>query len=189
VVVDARAASTDLFLNYFKELRIFDYLKETNTRLTIASPINHEADSIEQVRVLVDGLDQKVSYVIVKNKSHSEDFEIWDESNIARRVREMGGIEIYMPRIYDWICSGLQEHDLTVSKALKSDVFKPLDHQRLRNWQAEFHAELDKARELLLPSQVRSAAEAIAARRTVHEAAATNEPPRRQPRVADVKNL
>jgi len=49
VVVDCRAASTDVFLDYFKEVDVFHLLKELNTELTVVSPINHEADSIEQL--------------------------------------------------------------------------------------------------------------------------------------------
>src|SRR5947209_2901511 len=43
IVIDARAASTDMFLNYFKEVRLFDFLKDLDARLTLVSPINHEA--------------------------------------------------------------------------------------------------------------------------------------------------
>jgi len=52
VVVDCRAASTDLFLAYFAELAVFDVLKSMDAVLTVVSPINHDLDSVEQVRIL-----------------------------------------------------------------------------------------------------------------------------------------
>jgi cellulose biosynthesis protein BcsQ len=52
LVVDCRAASTDLFLNYFTELAVFDVLKSMDTVLTVVSPVNHDLDSVEQVRIL-----------------------------------------------------------------------------------------------------------------------------------------
>lgn len=189
VVVDARAASTDIFLTYFKELKIFEYLSAVNARLTLISPINHEADSIEQVRVLVEEIGGRANYVVVKNRSHSEHFEIWDESKTAKKIQELGGMEIIMPKIYDWICTSLQERNLTVSKAIRAEGFRPLDTQRLKNWQEELYGELEKARDLLLPSQTRSASQAIASRRTDPEARERAGENRRAARVANVSQL
>src|SRR5688500_12815874 len=45
VVVDCRAASTDIFLDYFDELQIFDLLERVGALLTVVSPVNHETDS------------------------------------------------------------------------------------------------------------------------------------------------
>ena len=39
VVVDCRAASTDLFLNYFTELTVFDVLQSLGAALTVVSPV------------------------------------------------------------------------------------------------------------------------------------------------------
>jgi hypothetical protein len=52
VVVDCRAAPTDLFLAYFAELAVFGVLKSIDTVLTVVSPVNHDLDSVEQVRIL-----------------------------------------------------------------------------------------------------------------------------------------
>ena len=52
VVVDCRAAPTDLFLAYFAELAVFGVLKSIDTVLTVVSPVNHDLDRVEQVRIL-----------------------------------------------------------------------------------------------------------------------------------------
>ena len=79
VVVDCRAASTDLFLDYFAEMRVFDFLAQADTTLTLVIPVNHEADSVEQIRILADGLKNRCRYVVVKNQAHSEHFRLRTE--------------------------------------------------------------------------------------------------------------
>lgn len=153
VVVDARAASTDLFLDYFDELQIFEMLKQLDTRLTLVCPINHEPDSIEQVRFIVDKVGANASYLIVKNQSHSDNFKLWDSSKTKARVNELGGQEIVMPKIYDWLVTVLNRENVPVARALESDFLNTLDLQRLRNWQKRFEAELDNVYYLLAPTQ------------------------------------
>ena len=45
VVMDCRAASTDIFLDYFDEVRIFGLLKQFEASLNLIMPVNHETDS------------------------------------------------------------------------------------------------------------------------------------------------
>src|SRR6202012_4491109 len=54
VVMDCRAASTDIFLDYFEEVRIFDLLKSFNATLNLIMPVNHEMDSLEQIKNITD---------------------------------------------------------------------------------------------------------------------------------------
>ena len=56
VVVDCRAASTDLFLDFFAEVGLAEVLGSLDARLTVVCSVNHEADSVEQVRILADAL-------------------------------------------------------------------------------------------------------------------------------------
>ena len=49
VVMDCRAASTDIFLDYFDEVRIFDLFKQLDASLNLIMPVNHETDSLEQI--------------------------------------------------------------------------------------------------------------------------------------------
>ncbi len=66
VVVDCRAASTDVFLNYFTELAVFDVLKSLGASLTVVSPVNHDLDSVEQVRIITNAFGDRCRYLVVK---------------------------------------------------------------------------------------------------------------------------
>jgi hypothetical protein len=56
VVVDCRAASTRIFLKYFEDTDLATILESLGAGLTIASPVNHELDSIHQIQRLVGGI-------------------------------------------------------------------------------------------------------------------------------------
>jgi hypothetical protein len=157
VIVDCRAASTDIFLDYFAEVRVFEILEMLGATLTIISPVNHEADSVEQVKIIADALGPKCRYVVVRNQAHSEHFKIYDHSQTRSRVLgELGGREIVMPKLYDWLVTGLNETNLSITAAIAQSEFGLVDRQRLKNWQAKFYDQIDLARELLLPTTEQS---------------------------------
>jgi hypothetical protein len=152
VVVDGRAASTDIFLNYFSEIRIFETLEMLNAALTVILPVNHEADSVEQLRLITEALGNRCNYLVVKNQAHSEYFTIYDSSKTRSRViGELAGREIVMPKLYDWLVTSLNERNLTITDAIKDPEFWVMDRQRLKNWQDKFNEQIDGVRDILLP--------------------------------------
>ncbi|HEY3762713.1 MAG TPA: hypothetical protein VGN23_13285 [Verrucomicrobiae bacterium] len=152
VVMDCRAASTDIFLDYFEEVQIFNLLKEWGASLNLIMPVNHETDSVEQIRNISDRLNQNARYVVVKNHALSERFGNYERSTTRTRLLgELEAKEIVMPKLYDWLVADLNQHDLTVSVATKNLAFDFFNRQRLQNWQHKFYGELDSVRGMLLP--------------------------------------
>jgi hypothetical protein len=157
VVMDCRAASTDIFLDYFDEVKIFDLLKSMGASLNLIMPVNHETDSLEQIRNISDRLNNNANYVIVKNEALSGRFDNYDQSATkARIMNDLAGREIVMPKLYDWLVSALNRHDLTISAACKSPLFDFFNRQRLQNWQHGFYGELESVRDLLLSAKLKS---------------------------------
>lgn len=153
VVVDCRAASTDIFLQYFAEVKVFEILQTLDTGLTVVSPVNHEADSVEQVKIVAEALGNRCRYVVVKNQAHSEHFTIYEKSKTrSRLVDELAGRELVMPRLYDWLVTGLNQTNLTITAAIQHPEFSLVDRQRLKNWQEKFYAQIDRTRDALLPT-------------------------------------
>ena len=83
LVIDCRAASTDLFIDFFDEVNLTEVLRSPGARLTVICPVNHEADSVEQLRILSDALHDQSAWVVVKNEAHSDTFKIYDGSFVA----------------------------------------------------------------------------------------------------------
>ena len=151
VVIDGRAASTDLILDYFAEVSAFDLLEGMDARLTLVIPINHEADSVTQAKLISDTLETRCRYVIVRNQAHSEHFGIYEKSRTrSRLIDEFHASELVMPKMYDWLVTGLNQHNLTTTEAQRHAAFNIVDRQRLKNWQKLFYTELDAHREALL---------------------------------------
>lgn len=156
VVVDCRAASTDIFLDYFAELKVFDVLAELEASLTVISPVNHEADSVKQVKVLTEALKDQCQYLIVKNQAHSEMFAIYDGSKTRQQlVNHLRGREIVMPNLYDWLVTALNQVNLPITQAVQNREFTLMDRQRLKTWQHQFYEQLDLVRDIFLPRENR----------------------------------
>jgi len=152
VVMDCRAASTDIFLDYFEEVRIFKLLKELGASLNLIMPVNHETDSLEQIHNITEQLNRKARYLIVKNEALSDKFANYERSDTRKRLlEELDAKEIIMPKLYDWIVADLNRHDLTVSVAATNPNFDFFNRGRLENWQHQFYDQLESVREMLLP--------------------------------------
>ena len=76
VVVDCRAASTDLFLDYFTEVDLPTVLPAVGAALTLVMPVNHELDSVDQVQRLTDQLGKAASYVVVRKDAAGKLVEV-----------------------------------------------------------------------------------------------------------------
>ena len=85
VVMDCRAASTDLFIDYFAEIDLSAVLSELGATLTLVMPVNHESDSVDQIQRLTDQFGKKCNYVVVRNASHSESFALFESSEVRTR--------------------------------------------------------------------------------------------------------
>jgi hypothetical protein len=115
--------------------------------------VNHETDSLEQIRNISDRLNTNANYVIVKNEALSGRFDNYEKSATrARLLNELAAHEIVMPKLYDWLVAALNRHDLTISAALQNPLFDFFNRQRLQNWQHGFYDELESVREILLPT-------------------------------------
>lgn len=153
VIADCRAASTDLILGYFAEVSVFEVLASLGARLTVVMPVNHEPDSLEQLRVISCALENRCDYVVVRNQVHSDQFSLYDKSRIrARLLGEFRAHEITMPKLYDWLVTALSERNLTITAALASGAFTLIDRQRLLNWWRTLTAQIESAGPFLIPS-------------------------------------
>lgn len=152
VVMDCRAASTDLFIEYFAEIDLPAVLMAMGAALTLVMPVNHESDSVDQIQRLADQFAKQCSYVVVRNAAHSDSFALFDSSEVRAQLKDrLGGREILMPRMQDWLVESLNAENVTVTSATRHPVFGLLDRQRLQTWQRRLYAQIESVAGLLLP--------------------------------------
>jgi hypothetical protein len=154
VVMDCRAASTDLFIDYFDEIDLPAVLSALDTALTLVMPVNHESDSVDQVQRLADQFGKKCNYIVIRNAAHSDSFALFESSEVrAQLTNKFGGREIAMCRLQDWLVEALNTENLTIAGATKHPAFSLLDRQRLQTWQRKLYAEIESVSDLLLPAK------------------------------------
>jgi hypothetical protein len=154
VVMDCRAASTDLFIDYFDEINLPTVLSALDTALTLVMPVNHESDSVDQVQRLADRFSKKCNYIVIRNAAHSDSFALFESSEIRAQLKDkFGGREIAMSRLQDWLVEALNAENLTITAATKHPAFSLLDRQRLQTWRRKLYAEIESVAELLLPAK------------------------------------
>ncbi len=157
VVLDCRAASTDVFLKYFATIDVASVLRLLDARLTLLMPVNHEADSLDQIQRVVEELGDRASYIVIRNQVHAEAFTLYDQSAVrVKLLKKLGGKEITMHRMEEWLVEGLNRLNLTVTTATKHESFYLLDRQRLVTWQKRLYAEIESAADLLLPEKFKA---------------------------------
>ena len=154
VIVDCRAASTDVFLRYFAAIDIATVLRALDARLTLLMPVNHEADSLDQVQRVVEAMADHARFVIIRNQVHAESFSLYDKSAVrVRLLKQLDAKEITMPRMEEWLVEGLNRVNLTITAAAKHESFYLLDRQRLVTWQRRLYEQIGSAADLLLPNR------------------------------------
>jgi hypothetical protein len=150
VVVDCRAASTDLFIDYFAEIDLPVALAAMKTAMTFVMPVNHEADSVDQVQRLTSRFASQCGYVVVRNAAHSESFALFEASDVRNELKDkLSGREITMSRLQDWLVESLNTENLTITEAVNHPAFSLLDRQRLQTWQRRLYAQIESAQNLL----------------------------------------
>ncbi len=154
VVMDCRAASTDLFIDYFSEIDLPAVLTAMGAALTLVMPVNHEADSVDQVQRLADQFGKQCSYLVVRNAAHSDSFALFESSEVRTQLKDkLGGREISMTRLQDWLVEALNAESLTTSAAVKHPTFSLLDRQRLQTWQRKLYSEIESVAGMLMPTK------------------------------------
>jgi cellulose biosynthesis protein BcsQ len=154
VVVDCRAASSDVFFNYFDEIDLQPTLKDLSTALTLIMPINQEADSIDQLQRATDKLKNICSYLVLRNTFQSENFPFFENTVIRKRLlKDLAAREITMAKLQPWLVEELSHKNLTITAALTGGHMHLLDRRRLQTWQRKFYAQIESVTDYLLPAK------------------------------------
>ncbi len=118
-------------------------------------PVNHESDSVDQIQRLADQFGKQCGYVVVRNAAHSDSFALFESSEVRAQLKDkLGGREIAMTRLQDWLVEALNAENVTITAATKHPAFSLLDRQRLQTWQRKLYAEIESVAELAPAHQV-----------------------------------
>lgn len=103
---------------------------------------------------VADQFGKQCSYVVVRNAAHSDSFALFESSEVRAQLKDkLGGREIAMSRLQDWLVEVLNAENLTITAATRHPSFSLLDRQRLQMWQRRFYAEIESATDLLVTAK------------------------------------
>ena len=104
--------------------------------------------------LIVDQFSKQANYVVVRNAAHSDSFALFESSEVRAQLKDkLGGREIAMARLQDWLVEMLNTGGVTISAAVKHSAFSLLDRQRLQTWQRKLYAEIETVADILLPTK------------------------------------
>lgn len=122
--------------------------------MTLVIPVNHEADSVDQLQRIEKRLTDACSYVVLRNAVHDDSFAVYDQSVVRKHLRkDLGMKEINMSRLQPWLVEELSMKNKPITEAVKDGSLYLLDRQRLQTWQRKLYTEIDSVVELLLPTK------------------------------------
>ncbi len=86
--------------------------------------------------------------------SNSDSFALFESSEVRAQLKDtLGGREISMTRLQDWLVEALNAENLTITAATKHPTFSLLNRQRLQTWQRKLYTEIESVAALLLPAK------------------------------------
>lgn len=146
-LVDLPAGAAEYFEGIAKDIRLFHNAQQFGYRITMVSVLGRVKDSVNQLKRLVNFCQERVDYVVAKNLywGAEEKFTRYNDSKTRNAIKELGGLEICIPELYDDIFDIIDNNDLTFREALESDLFTISNKSRIFGWLEECEAQVAKA--------------------------------------------
>jgi hypothetical protein len=112
-VLDTRAQIDELIISVFEKTRILQEFQESRVSITLVLFPTNDHSSMGNLGDILKFFQDRVEYVVVKNPSVSESFELFDNSRIPGYLSKLGSMTLKMPKIGD---HGLSEFAATEKK-------------------------------------------------------------------------
>jgi hypothetical protein len=126
-------------------------------RLIMRTPTTAQVrTAIEVLKKLEERIDNHATFNTMQlpETRGGDDTALFESSEVRAQLKEkLGGREIAMSRMQDWLVEALNAQNLTITAAVKHPGFSLLDRQRLQTWQRKLYTEIESVAGLLLPTK------------------------------------
>ena len=100
--------------------------------MTLIIPVNHEADSVDQLQRIVNKLENASSYINAAQQV-DDTFAVYDRSVVRKRSCEgLGAKEVTMTKLQPWLVEELSLKSLSITTAINDGQFHLWTRQRLQ---------------------------------------------------------
>lgn len=159
VLVDMPAASIQLLKKLDDETGFFAELQRAGYRPTLINVLTPYKASTRTVKLMIDHWNGQSDFVAVVNRwfGDDDDFFLWKgdgagapESKGRTLLKQIGGIEIDLPKVSSGVMVAVDAAMLKFKDATTSEKLTRAQRSRLRKWQTETDKEIAKIEHLLI---------------------------------------
>lgn len=150
-LVDLPAGAADYFEGVAKDISLFRNAEKLGYKITMVSVLGRVKDSVVQLKRLLEFCGDKVNYVAVRNLYWGTDdkFSRYNNSKTRQVLKDLGGIELLFPELYDDLFDLVDANDLTFREATDHEALTLSNQSRLFDWIDGCELEFLKAQEFL----------------------------------------
>jgi Mrp family chromosome partitioning ATPase len=150
-LVDLPAGAADYFEGIAKDISLFRNADKLGYKITMVSVLGRVKDSVVQLKRLLEFCGSKTDYVVVKNLYWGSDdkFSRYNNSKTRQALKDLGGIELLFPELYDDLFDLVDGADLTFREATDHEALTLSNQSRLFDWIDGCEMEFLKAKEFL----------------------------------------
>lgn len=138
VVVDLPAQSNRPLARWLESADVLRFAREVGIRLTFWHVTDGTVDSVRDLERTLEGWGEPVSTVVAKNHGRGRDFTAFDESDVRRRVDEVGGRIVDIPELDAATMGRIDRSGVSFWAASHNGegdaALPPLQRQRARLW-------------------------------------------------------
>lgn len=151
IIVDGVGAHQSIFLDWMDETDLLNVKQQLGLSVTLVLIIESDKDTVHQAGEAAKRAGGLVDWLVVRNHKMSSTMRIYDNSQARQTLLANGAVEVEMPKLQPHLAEILQGRSMTIDKALESPEVNLLDRQRLIDFSRNWFAQLDKAKQILLP--------------------------------------
>jgi thymidine kinase len=150
VLVDGVGSQQRIFLDWLEETNLLQLRHAMRLELTLVLIVEEDKDTVHQAGEAVSRIGNQVDWLVVKNQKSMTSTRIYDQSKARKELLGCGAKEMTMPKMTDHLVVLLQQHSLTIDRALEGDRLFLIDRQRLVDYRKSIFSHFEANQSILL---------------------------------------
>jgi hypothetical protein len=150
VLVDIRAAMGSVLHQWLDTRDFAAYAKEIGAQLTFMLMAVDDADAMTQMVEVVERYREQPRYLVFRNRGVRTSL-LYEGSDVRKKLQNWKSPEVRIEKLPTGIHNQMVINGQTLTAAIESKDYHPLERSNMRRLLRSIYAEFDKAQEVLLP--------------------------------------
>ncbi|MDB4793518.1 hypothetical protein OAG63_00630 [Methylacidiphilales bacterium] len=150
ILVDLKATMGGVLHQWLETRDFAAYAKEIGAQLTFMLMAVDDADAMTQLVNVVDRYNDQPRYVVFRNRGVRTSL-IYETSDVRKKLQSWKSPEVQIEKLPTALHNQMVLNSHTVTAAIESKEYHPLERSNLRRLLRSIYAEFEKAQAVLLP--------------------------------------